>query len=179
MSLRFAVALIGLVALASCYSQQIDPMEAQPKLRPFAASRLFADASAMRSPPAGTVPMERTLDESAPTFNAADLALGREKFDIVCAACHGLVGDGDSVVATKMSLRPPPSLHEDRIRALTSDYLYAVIRDGYGLMPRYSDRLSVHERWQVVAYLRALQLSRHAPIAELPDDLRKQLEANP
>ncbi len=94
-----------------------------------------------------------------------------------CAACHGLAGDGDSPVARNMALRKPPSLHEPRIRALPAGRLYAVVRDGYGLMPSYAEELSVGERWAVVAYVRALQLSQGARLAELPPELRSEARA--
>lgn len=165
--------------LCACYSKQIDPIEEQPKLLPFGDSSFFEDHSAMRAPPAGTVPRERRLDESAPPLSWALLSTGRDRFNILCGACHGLAGDGDSIVAGKMSLKPPPSLYEPRIVALSDDRLYQIVRDGYGLMPRYSDRLDVTQRWAVVDYVRALQLSRHVGVAALPDDLRRKLEAMP
>ena len=171
-TLCLAVALLA----AACHPDDIDPMQRQPKLMPYGTSDLFADGRSMRTPPPGTIPRERDLAEAQPEVTPALLALGRQRFDVVCAACHGIAGDGDSVVAGKMELRPPPSLHEPRIRALDAAAIYAVISEGYGLMPRLSTHLAPRERWAVVAYVRALQLSQSLPLADAPDPVRKQLE---
>jgi mono/diheme cytochrome c family protein len=98
---------------------------------------------------------------------------------VVCALCHGLAGDGDSIIAGKMGQRAPPSLHEPRLRALEASAIYRVVRDGYGLMPRYAEHLSPRERWAVVAYVRALQLSQGLPLADAPEPLRRRLEETP
>ena len=94
---------------------------------------------------------------------------GRERFEILCAACHGITGDSESVVAGNMDLRKPPSLHEDRIRAFPAGRLYRVIRVGYGLMPSYAAQLSVDERWGVVAYVQraAVQSQRTRSLVAL------------
>ena len=182
---------LGLAAallLAACTTADIDPMERQPKLKPYAQSPLFADGRAMRQPPAGTISRERPLDvpqpaESAPgdprlpiALTAALLDRGRDRFDIYCATCHGLLGDGDSVVADKMSQRLPTSLHQPRVRDLAPGPLFRIIDEGYGLMPSYRSELSVIDRWAVVAYVRALQRSQHARLADVPQPLRQQLE---
>ena len=166
-----------LILCAACRPQDIDPMEEQPKLLPYSESALFADRRAMRAPPDGTVPRERQSEEPPATLTPQLLQLGRERFDIICATCHGLAGDGDSIVAGKMSLRQPPSLHEARLRALSSAELYKIISEGYGLMPRYSNVLGPRERWAVVAYVRALQLSQNTPLADAPEDVRRSLGA--
>lgn len=104
------------------------------------------------------------------------LRVGRERFDIHCAACHGALGDGASPVARKMQLRPPPSLHLARIRAFSPGRLFQVVQYGYGLMPSYAGVLSLRERWAVVAYVQALQLSQYARVAELPGGVRAEVE---
>jgi mono/diheme cytochrome c family protein len=166
-----ALALLGL----GCHPEDFDSMERQPKLMPYGESDLFGDGKAMRSPPAGAIPRERILESAPPPLTSELLALGRSRFDAVCAACHGRLGDGDSVVAGKVGLRPPPSLHEQRLRELDGPRLSDVIRDGYGLMPRFGERLDPRERWAIVAYVRALQLSQNAPIARLPAATRQTL----
>jgi mono/diheme cytochrome c family protein len=170
----------------------LERMLDQPRLDPFEESHLFADGRAMRTPPAGTVPRERVLGPAAliegkeggryvdripvPVTRAL-LEHGRERFETFCAACHGVLGDGRSPVAEAMTLRRPPSLHEPRLRAAPSGELFAVASHGYGLMPSYAPYLPVASRWAVVAYVRALQLSQAAPVASLPDDLRRALSA--
>jgi len=173
----FAALVTGALASA-CHPEDIDAMERQPKLLPYAASDLSPAGQAMRVPPAGAVPLERDLDArepAGPSLTPQLLALGRVRFEVACAPCHGLAGDGDSVVATKMAQRPPPSLHEPRIRALSAEDIQTVIRDGYGLMPRASYRLSTRERWAVVAYVRALQLSQNLVLADAPEPVRARL----
>ena len=91
-----------------------------------------------------------------------------------CGTCHGPLGDGDSIVATQMSLRPPPSLHNYANRA--PGYIFEVATHGFGMMASYAAELSVEERWAVVAYVRALQVSQNVPVTDLPPDLRRKLD---
>jgi len=164
-------------------------MQRQPKVKAYEESPYYEDGLAMRSPPEGTVPYHNLLDPAVETglgpdqkplalspvpFDDALLALGRARFEVTCAACHGVLGDGQSQVALNMSLRRPPSLHLYRDRP--DGYLYQVITEGYGLMPSYARVLSVRDRWAVVAYVRALQLSQYAKVEELPPELRERLE---
>jgi mono/diheme cytochrome c family protein len=102
--------------------------------------------------------------------------VGRAKFDVICAACHGVLGTGESVVAQNMALRRPTSLHEPYVRALPPGRIYQVIRTGYGVMPPYGPWLTVEERWGVVAYVHALQLSQGVEVTTLPPELRSALE---
>ena len=168
--------LLGSLLLAGCHPQSIDPLEVQPKLKPYRESDFFADGRSMRTPPLGTVPRERELQPKPGAPTAELLALGKEKFEITCAVCHGLDGSGSSLVAQKMGVIPPPSLHEARFRTLTADDLYRIVTEGYGVMPRYSTILDAHERWAVVAYVRALQFSRYAPVDEVGADVVHKVE---
>jgi len=185
--LRPAALAAALAALAGCPA--LDPMQQQPKYEAYEASEFFADGLAMRAPPAGTVPFRSLVDPAVATgrgpdgkpvavapvpVNAALLERGRKKYDVHCAVCHGLLGDGDSQVAMNMSLRRPPSLHLYRDRP--DGYLYQVIQEGFGLMPSYAHELAVEDRWAVVAYVRALQLSQNAPADSLPGEARERLE---
>ena len=179
----------ALLVAAACGDTTIfDPMERQPKARPYAANSFFEDGRAMRQPPAGTIPRERIVGNPALTTGRVGdrdvtqipvavtkdlLQKGRGRFDIVCATCHGLLGDGRSPVAANMSLRPPPDLHESRF---TAGHYFQVISNGYGLMPGYAAELSVEERWAVIAYLGALQLSQRAPLALAPPQERDRLQ---
>ena len=168
-----------------------DTMELQPKFNPYACNSQFEDGRAMRTPPAGTVPREQqtmrhdiTLgqDTSGAALNAIPIAvtrelmdMGRSRFEIHCAVCHGLLGDGVSPVATQMSLRPPPNLH--KIRNPGPGHIYQVITQGFGLMAPYSAELTPQERWAVVAYVEALRRSQAATLADAPPDIQKQLSA--
>lgn len=187
MNARLATfALPALLALTAC--PRLDPMQRQQKYKAYQESELYPDGLSMRTPPEGTVPYGSFVDPvvsqglgpdgtplaRAPLpFDAALLARGRSRYDIHCAACHGLVGDGRSQVALNMSLRKPPSLHD--FRDVTDGHIYRVITHGFGLMPSYADALDVRDRWAVVAYVRALQLSQRASLEQVPPEERERL----
>lgn len=101
------------------------------------------------------------------------LERGQQRFDIYCAPCHGRSGNGDGMIARR-GFPAPPSYHTDRLRNAPDSHFYQVISDGYGVMYPYADRISPHDRWAIVAYIRALQLSQHAPRDRLtPQDLAR------
>jgi mono/diheme cytochrome c family protein len=182
---------LAVIAAAGCSQEDIDPMIKQAKYKAYAPNSFFADGRGMRPPVAGTVAREQTVgapqlvhgaDEKGVTvtnfplpLTANLLAKGRKEYDIHCAICHGLAGDGKSLVASQMSLKAPPSLHEKR--NVTSGHIFQVIGEGWGLMGGYSNELSVEERWAVVAYVRALQRSQHAQLSDAPPEVRKELAA--
>lgn len=187
----FALVLASAL-LTGCFDTTIfDPMERQPKYKPFAANPFFEDGRAMRPPPPNTVPRERVLgapalttglDSSGKALTQLPLALtralfdrGHQRFDIYCSLCHGLLADGESPVARNFSLKPPPSLLERDKREQSVGHYFQVISQGYGLMGSYANELSVEDRWAVVAYLRALQRSQTARIDEAPADVRARL----
>jgi len=187
---RLVAAALPLLLLAACPAW--DPMQRQAKLKAYQVSDYHADGLAMRAPPAGTVPYHgagepglrdgagpdgRPVVRSPLPATPALLALGRKRFDIHCAVCHGLLGDGESQVALNMSQRRPPSLH--LYRDVPDGYLFQVVSQGFGLMPAYAAELTPEERWGVVAYVRALQLSQHARVDQLPAAARGRLEETP
>lgn len=190
--------LASAIALSGCEgcSQMLQRMEVQgeAKSKPYGENPLFADGRAMRPVPAGTVPRERLaalrgphagsrpdgggyLTEIPVPLTPALMARGQQRYDVVCATCHGLLGDGQSPVARNMALRPPPSLHDYREKPV--GYLFEVVSDGFGLMPGYAAELPLEERWAVVAYVRALQRSQHAPLEQAPAEERGRLESLP
>jgi mono/diheme cytochrome c family protein len=120
---------------------------------------------------AGTEPIPNPL---SPT--AATLARGRERFEIFCAPCHGPLGDGDGLVARR-GFPHPPSYHTERLRRAADAHFYAVISHGYGAMYPYADRIPVSDRWAIVHYIRALQRSQNATLADVPPDARARLGA--
>lgn len=185
--LRLAVAPVVALALAGC--PRLDPMQRQQKVKAYQASPYWADGLGMRAPPVGTVPHGQVLPLDVSTgldpdgravalvpvpVDARLLARGRARFDVTCAACHGVLGDGESQVALNMSLRRPPSLHA--YRDVPDGHIFRVISEGFGLMPSYAAELSIEDRWAIVAYVRALQLSQHATLDEVPPDVRRRLE---
>jgi mono/diheme cytochrome c family protein len=102
---------------------------------------------------------------------------GKRRFEIVCAACHGMVGDGNSVVAEKMALIAPPSIHAYADRPV--GFFYDLITEGYGLMPSYAAQIPRPQRWAVVAYVRALQRSQNARLQDAPADVQARLLKEP
>ena len=197
--------LLGLSAVA-CNENILDPMaDSQPKAIRYKESHFYADGLEMRAAPEGTVPRERiTLNPRLTTGRDPDgpiqpnaeplpnyvatvpvpvsrklLDLGRKRFDITCATCHGPLADGKSIVATQMSLRPPPSLQQPQYVTKPAGYIYEVVTKGFGMMASYASELTVEERWAVVAYLRALQLSQNTAVGALPPEIRQQLESLP
>jgi hypothetical protein len=198
-----ALALIT-VAASACDENILDPMaDRQPRANRYKESKFFANGLSMHAPPEGTVPRERiTLNAPLTTGRDPDgppqtngeplpryvvtipvpmtrklLETGRKRYDITCGTCHGPVGDGESLVARQMSLRPPPSLH--RYVDRPAGYIYEVITKGFGMMASYAAELTVEERWAVVAYVRALQLSQSMPASELSPEDRSKVEAAP
>jgi len=103
------------------------------------------------------------------------LARGRERYTIYCAPCHSVVGDGDGLVVRR-GFPAPPSYHSERLRRAADSHFYQVISEGYGAMYPYADRISPADRWAIVAYIRALQLSQYAPAAALSADDRAHLQ---
>lgn len=184
--------LLFALACAACGDTTIfDPMERQPKYKAFSANPQYEDGRAMRKPPDGTVSREQIVQRPEITaardrsgrevraipvpVTAEMIRAGRTRFEIHCAVCHGLVGDGYSPVATQMSLRPPPNLHQINNPSLA--HIYQVITDGFGLMPSYSAELTPQERWAVVAYVEALRRSQSATLADAPPDIQQKLQA--
>ncbi|MEZ4333613.1 MAG: cytochrome c [Myxococcota bacterium] len=156
----------------------------QPRYDPYGASAFFEDGMAMRVPPSGTVayrplagpgPFARPVDPwpEPPPVTAALLRAGRDQFEAICGACHGVDGRAQTPVAESMRLRRPPSLHAPRLRALSSEAIHAVIEQGYGLMPSYAGLLLPRERWAVALYAKVLQASQRVKLASLPPDVRE------
>jgi len=164
----------------------------QSYFQPYKESDFFPDRRAMREPPQGTLPagrmqlppaLERGIVdgmyvEKNPVFlTTMFVEMGGRRFDVFCAPCHGIQGNGNSVVARKMTLRQPPSLISDRIRQFPDGRIFRVITEGYGLMPKYDQELQIVERWAVVAYIRALGIQAVGiPIERLPQPIRARAE---
>ena len=190
-----ALSLAAALGLSGC--ERIGRnMYDQPRFKPYQPTPLFPDGTSARPQVSGTVAhaagvlaetssgrtgaaeavrqaaLENAQALPAPVTIGA-LERGRERFDIYCAPCHGPAGDGDGFVARR-GYPHPPSFHSDRLRRAPDRHFYDVMSTGYGAMYPYSDRLTPADRWAVVAYIRALQLSQHMP-AELLDatDLSK------
>jgi mono/diheme cytochrome c family protein len=164
-SLRIVAAITPLLALSlalmlSACSERVGQgwdwkrMRLQRRYDAFGANAMFADGSAMRAPPVGTVARETLPTGMRPQ---TDLVRGASRYHIFCAVCHGERGDGVSIVASDMDDPKPPSLVASPARDLAPDKLFETITTGVGRMPPFASQLSAADRWQVIAYLAELQ----------------------
>jgi len=178
----------GVLALAGCRQDMHD----QPKYKPLAVSTFFPDGRSARPVPAGTVAVDE-LDDTDPVHTGVTangdfldsipmpittgfLRRGQERYDIFCSPCHDRLGTGDGMIARR-GFKIPVDLNSDRVRQANPGYIFQVISNGFGAMPDYGDQVPVDDRWAIVAYLRALELSRSASEAEVPADQRQRLGA--
>ena len=107
-------------------------------------------------------------------ISAQDLERGRERFNIFCAPCHDQTGSGHGMVVER-GFPAPPTYHMDRLRQAPVGHFFEVITKGQGTMSSYASRVAVEDRWRIAAYIRALQLSQHANVADLPEPDRAKL----
>jgi hypothetical protein len=166
-----ALAVTAVLALSACQQK----MAYQPKYLPLAASNFFADGRAARPQVEDTV-AHGSMDDDYLNVSAdsnqfplpltrAVLERGRQRYNIYCAPCHGLAGDGDGIIVQR-GFRHPPSFHIDRLRNSPTGHFYDVVTHGFGAMQDYSAQVSPRDRWAIIAYIRALQLSQHATAAD-------------
>ena len=188
---RLGVAALALAALAGAGCRQ--GMYNQAKERPLARSEFYRDGLASRVPPAGTVARgwlreDRALNTglgpdgkfvselpAAVTFDRALLVRGRERFDVYCSPCHGRQGNGFGMIVQR-GFKQPSSFHVDRLRSQPIGYFFDVMTNGFGQMSSYASQVPVADRWAIAAWVRTLQFSRNAPVAELTDADRAALE---
>jgi mono/diheme cytochrome c family protein len=174
-----AVAIGSLALLAAC---RLD-MQVQPKQNPLSLSDFYPDHRSERPLIEGTVARNQLHDDTylytgKIAGNFADympfpltkdaLERGRERYNIFCSPCHSLVGDGKGFVPSRGFSRMPPSYHTPRLEKAPLGYLFDVITNGYGIMPDYRSQIAAEDRWKIVAYVRALQLSQNATQADVP-----------
>jgi hypothetical protein len=181
--LGICAAMLALIT-GGCQIRQ--DMADQPKNRPLSPSPFFDDGRSERPLIENTVARGSIKDDDLfvpKESNAFPLPLtpellerGRERYKIFCTPCHGIQGDGNGMVAMR-GMKHPPSYHDPRLRQVPNGYLYDVITNGFGGMLSYSAQVPPADRWAIVAYVRALQLSRNAPVSELPPALRDKLNA--
>jgi cytochrome c553 len=182
---RAGLALALVLLLAGCRQD----MHNQPKYTPLRASDFFADGRSARAPVPGTVARgelrEDTVFYTGKVGNQfavqfpmpVTLALmerGQERYNIYCAPCHARTGNGFGIVVQR-GFRRPVSFHDPRLRAAAPGYFFDAMTRGFGAMSDYATQLSPQDRWAIAAYIRALQFSQHATLADLPPVQREQL----
>lgn len=176
------VALAGLCLAVGLLSSCRQDMHDSPRERPYRASNLYADGSSARPIVDGTVARGHLNDDElmytgkvkgvASTqfpfaITAADLDRGQERYNIYCSPCHGRTGEGNGMVVQR-GFRKAANYHVDRLRQAPAGYFFDVITNGFGVMPDYKGQIPVRDRWLIIAYIRALQLSHDAPASDVP-----------
>jgi mono/diheme cytochrome c family protein len=165
-------------------------MHDQPKYIPLRESAFFDDARSARPVPAGTVARGQLREDAllytgkvdgadATVFpfpvDARVMARGQERFNVYCSPCHSRTGQGDGMVVQR-GYRRPPSYHQDRLRDAPVGHFFDVITNGFGAMPDHAAQIKAEDRWAIIAYIRALQLSEHATPGDVPPADRGALD---
>ncbi len=192
-SLSPSATTLGLLLLAVLSSGCRQDMHDQPRLEPLEGSTVFADGRASRPQVSGTIgrgqlrtdthlytgKVSNQLEDRLPVALTPQLlARGQERYNIFCSPCHARSGDGNGMIVQR-GMRRPPSLHIQRLREAPAGYFFDVMTNGFGTMYSYADRVPVDDRWAIVAYIRALQLSRNATLDDVPVSQRAQLGVTP
>jgi len=186
---RALACVLLILALGACRQK----MSNQPRYDPLEPSTFFADGMSARPRIAGTV--ARGDLSNNPFFDSGKLNgqeadgfpmpvtidvinRGQERFNIYCSECHGRVGDGNGMIPSR-GYRRPPSFHTLTLRNAKTGHFFDVMTNGFGAMPPYGTMIPPADRWAIVAYIRALQLSQNATVADVAPADRAQLDAPP
>lgn len=168
-------------------------MHDQPKYQAYGASEFFDDGRDMRPPLPGTVarghldadPLLYTGKIDGQPSAALPMPVtqelldrGQERYDIYCSPCHDRTGGGEGMIVLR-GYRRPTSFHDPRLRSAPVGYLFDVATNGFGVMPAYKAQIPVADRWAITAYIRALQLSQNAALADVPPAERAKLDGAP
>jgi mono/diheme cytochrome c family protein len=185
MSILRKLSLLGLflvLLLVGCRQDMHD----QPRFKPLAKSDFYGDLRSARAPVEGSVARGQLHEDTyfytgkvgtspgdyMPFPVSEDvLARGRERFDIYCSPCHSRLGDGNGMIVQR-GFRSPPSYHTERLRKAPLGYFFDVMTNGFGAMPEYASQIPPRDRWAIVSYIRALQLSQNATSADVPPGQR-------
>jgi mono/diheme cytochrome c family protein len=179
--------LFCLILLAACSNG----MDDQPKYEPYEASTFFDNGMSARPHVPNTVARGQLDADSLLYAGQVDgapaaefpfpitsevLARGQERYNIYCTPCHGYAGYGDGVVVQR-GFSPPPSFHSERLRILPVGHIFDVITNGIGAMYSYGDGITPEDRWAIIAYMQALQLSQNATLEDVPPEVQPTLQA--
>jgi cbb3-type cytochrome c oxidase subunit III len=186
LALCYVVCLLAVSVVVGCRQKMAD----QPRCEPLAASPVFDSERCARPLVEGAVArgqqrldehfdrgrVDGRLAETLPfPLTRGILERGQERFNIYCTPCHDRLGNGQGMIVRR-GFSPPPSLHIERLRQAPLGHFFEVMSNGYGAMPTYRTQVSTHDRWAIAAYIRALQLSQHATLAEVPEAVKPQLQ---
>lgn len=181
----------GLLVVIGCLVACRQDMHDQPKYKALRASPFFADGRASRPVVDGTVARghleldtARTTGKVGATYApnplpraVATFRRGRERYDIYCAPCHDRAGTGNGMIVER-GFKQAPSFHQDRLRAVADGYLFETMTEGFGVMPSYAAQIPADDRWAIAAWIRVLQRSQWATVADVPENDRTKLDAS-
>jgi mono/diheme cytochrome c family protein len=196
--LFMVTAAVGLLMLLTACRQD---MQNEPRYKPLAESEFFSDHRSARPMVEGTVARRpeggpgdpylridearytgkidgEDIDQFPIPIAKADIERGQTRFNIYCTPCHGRVGDGNGMVVLR-GFRQAASYYTDKLERAPVGHYFDVISNGFGAMPSYASRIQPDDRWRVIAYIRALQLSESATLADVPADQQKNLVVEP
>lgn len=186
-TLTLAVSLAAVLGGAACRQD----MHNAPRVDPYEETDAFPDGRGMRPIPEGTVARGHLNDDELLNTGKVNgqlvdefpfpvtrqvLDRGRERFNIYCSPCHGRTALGNGMIVQR-GLRPPPSFHDDKIRTQPVGFYFDVMTNGFGAMQDYRAQVDTSDRWAIAAYIRALQYSERASLADVPSDKRGELDA--
>jgi mono/diheme cytochrome c family protein len=186
--LTLGALVLAVAGLSACRQDMHD----QPKYIPLRPSSFFADGRSARTPEEGTIARGHLNDDAlfytgkGPDGKFADafpfpvtkevIERGQQRFNAFCTPCHSRLGNGDGMIVRR-GFRRPPSYHTDRLRTVPHGYIFDVITNGFGAMQDYSAQIQPRDRWAIVAYIRALQLSEQAKLEDVPAADRAALDS--
>jgi mono/diheme cytochrome c family protein len=168
-------------------------MANQPRYDPLETSDFFADGMSARPRVPGTVARgELSTDPFFDTGKVSGVEAdgfpipvsrelvdrGHQRFDIYCSECHGRLGDGNGMIPSR-GYRRPPSFHTQTLRTAMTGHFFDVMTNGFGAMPPYGPMIPPQDRWAIVAYIRALQISQNATVGDVPPNERAALDTPP
>lgn len=180
------IVLLGWVALSGCEQD----MARAPRVNPLQASAFFPDGRSARPLLEGTVAQGQLMEDELLYTGMVDgkaaeqfpfpitpevLARGQERYNIFCSPCHDSLGTGNGMIVQR-GFPAPPTYHQDRLRTSPPGYFFNVITKGFGKMYGYAERIPVTDRWAIIAYIRALQLSQNAKLEDVPEAERQKLQ---
>jgi mono/diheme cytochrome c family protein len=180
---------LAFLSLTACRQD----MHNEPRYKPLAESDFFKDHRSARPMVEGTVARGHLrIDEARYTgkingeeidqfpipITKEDIERGQTRFNVYCTPCHSRIGDGNGMIVLR-GFRQPPSYYSDRLRNEPVGHYFDVITNGFGAMASYASRVQTDDRWRIIAYIRALQLSESASINDVPADQRQNLAVEP
>jgi mono/diheme cytochrome c family protein len=183
---KLVVAVLLALGAGACRQDMHD----QPKYVPLRQSAFFNDERSARPLIEGTVARGQLHEDELMytgkvkgadstlfpmRVDAAVMARGQQRFNIYCSPCHGRTGQGDGMIVRR-GYRRPPSMHQDRLRNAPVGHFFDVMTNGFGAMPDYASQIKAEDRWAIIAYIRALQLSEHATLDDVPAADRSRIQ---